>query len=174
MVATESSMLEIIRKLGDATPAPVHLSRLLQSPLQDHFSFALSSENRAVAVRVFELLAEASANLRFISEHLGERSKVRIQFCADAEARREVLGVFQTEEISRAIEEFHHRNGVVILSLYPFNGQPQIAERIFAVLRQQGIEILGVNTATSVFSCIVANSDMEAVMSNLKKVFVWQ
>lgn len=167
-------MLEIIRKLGDATPPPIHLSRLLQSPIQDHFSFAVSGENREVAVRLFEFLGEASANLRFISEHVGEHGKIRIQFCADAEVQGVVLGVFQTKGISKAVNEFRHRSGVVIISLYPFNGQPQMAERIFAVLRQQGIEILGANTATSVFSCIVANSDMKAVISNLKTVFVWQ
>jgi aspartokinase len=168
-----SSMLDILKKLGDATPPPIHLSRLIESPLQDLCSFAVERDRRAVLPRMFELLAEQSVNLRFITEQPGEMGACRIQFSFDAEARERATEVFEKLEIAKAMKEFKRHEAVVILSVYPFNGQPNVAERIFTVCRQAGIQIRGVNSATSVFSCIVSGSELEALLSCLRKVFVW-
>lgn len=168
-----SSMLEILKKLGEATPPPIRLSRLLQSPLQDICSFAVEREKRAIVPRIFELLAEQSVNLRFITEQPGEMGTCRIQFSFDAEARERAAQVLEKAEIAEAIKDFKHHDAVVILSVYPFNGQPNLAERIFTVCRQTGIQMHGANSATSVFSCIVSSSEVEALLSDLRKVFVW-
>lgn len=172
-MSANSKTLEIIKKLGDARPPQIRLSRLLQSPAQGHFSFRVSSDNRSFVVRFFELLGEESVNLRLITENLGADGEVRIQFCCDGEAQGKVLRMLQNEESSAVIKEFHHVEEAVILSLYPFNGQPQVAGRVFTIFRQKGIEILGANTATSVFSCVVPAKALEAAISNLKQVFMW-
>ena len=173
-MTANSKTLDIIKKLGDATPPPIHLSRLLHSPIQSNFSFAVSSDERGIAVRIFELLGEASVNLRFVSEYTGAGGEARIQFCCDADAQQIVLEVFKKMGAFAVLREFRHLHAVVVLSLYPFNGQPQIAGRVFAVLRQRGIEILCANTATSVFSFVVSADDLEPAVSSLKQVFIWQ
>lgn len=167
------SMLDILKKLGDATPPPIRLSRLIQSPLQDLCSFSIERDKRAVVPQMFEMLAEQSVNLRFITEQPGEMGTCRIQFSFDAEARERATGVFEKPEIAKAIKEFKQQEAVIVLSVYPFNGQPNLADRIFTVCRQAGIQISGANSATSVFSCIVSSSELEALLSALKKVFVW-
>lgn len=169
-----SSMLEILKKLGEATPPPIRLSRLMHSPLQDLCSFAVARDKRAVVPRIFELLAEQSVNLRFITEQPGEMGSRRIQFSFDAEARERAAQVLEKAEIATAIDDCKRHEAVVILSVYPFNGQPNLAERIFTVCRQAGIQIHGANSATSVFSCIVSSGQLEALLSGLKKVFVWR
>jgi len=173
MTTAQSPMLGILKKLGDATPPPIRLSRLIQSPLQTLFSFAFDRDNRALVAKLFELLAEQSVNLRFISEHPGEAHMTRIQFCADAEAQARALGCLAKTEIAEAIWEFSHHEEMIIVSLYPFNGQPNVAERVFTISRQREIKIRAANTATSVFSCIVSADRLEALISALKQVFIW-
>lgn len=173
-MAADSRMLEILRQLGEATPSPIRLSRLLQSPPQAYFSFLLSEEDRAASVRIFQLLGDSSLNLRFISEHPVPDGRVHIQFCSGSDTQNQVLDFFQAAEVSGATQELCHQDAVVIFSLYPFNGQPDLASRVFTILGQRRIEILGANTATSVFSLIVASSDVEEVVSAFKQVFVWQ
>ena len=82
-MSVNSKALEIIKKLGDATPPQIRLSRLLQSPVQGHFSFRVSNDNKSIVVRFFELLGKESVNLRLISDHIGTDGEVRIQFCCD-------------------------------------------------------------------------------------------
>jgi aspartokinase len=170
----DSKMVDIIRRIGEATPSPIKLSKLLQSPEQDFFSFSVAIGNWTIATKIFELLAQSSVNIRFIVIHAGKNEDARVQLCVDTKFQREALNIFQTEEIAEAIQEFHHHDSAIILSLYPFNGQPQVAERIFTILRLLGIEILGANTATSVFSCVISESDLDPVVTSLKEVFVLQ
>jgi len=171
---TDSRMLEIIRRLSDATPPPIRLSRLIQSPIQGHFSFVISDEHREAAVWLFEALGKASVNLRYLNEHSEGKNKVRFQFCCDAEAQEQVLQLFQSEKVANFIADFRYVEATVIMSLYPFNGQPQFAARVFGILRQRGIELLGASTATAVFSCVVSSRDADSVLTGLKGVFVWQ
>jgi aspartokinase len=173
-MVTHSRMLDIIRRIGEATPPPIKLSRLIQSPEQDFFSFALISEKWMTSARVFELLAKSSVNIRFICQHLGKGGDLRVQLCADTKFQDKILKVFQTDEIARVVQEFSHQAGVVVLSLYPFNGQPQVSVRVFGTLRHHNIEILGANTATSVISCVVLGRDLELAVSTLKQIFVLQ
>jgi len=173
-MVTHSRMLDIIRRIGEATPPPIKLSRLIQSPEQDFFAFGVDSEKWLTSVRVFELLAKSSVNIRFISQHPGKGGDLRVQLCADTEYQDKTLKVFQTEEITRVIQGFYHQPGVVILSLYPFSGQPQVSVRVFGTLRHHNVEILGSNSATSVFSCVVPSRDLELAVSSLKQIFVLQ
>lgn len=173
-MATDSRIVDIFKRLGDETPPPIRLSRLLQSPVQGYFSFVTHRDDRGTVVRILESLGNASVNLRFISEHPGGNGEVRIQLCCDAEAQQTVVEIFQRAEFARAIREFRHVDAVVILSLYPFSGQPQVAGRVFAILRKRHIEILSANTATSVFSLIVSLGDLASVIASLKQVFIWQ
>jgi len=166
-------MLEILKKLGDATPPPIRLSRLIQSPPQDLCAFVVDEDKRAVVPRLFELLAEQSVNLRFITEQPGEKGTCRIQFSFDAEARQRAAQILEKPEIATAIKDFKRHEAVVVLSVYPFNGQPNLVERVFTVCRQAGVQILGANSATSVFSCIVSSGALETLLAGLKKVFVW-
>jgi aspartokinase len=173
-MATDSRIVDIFKRLGDETPPPIRLSRLLESPVQGYFSFVTHRDDRGTVVRILESLGNASVNLRFISEHPGGKGEVRIQFCCDADDQETVAKMFQRAEFSRAIRELRHIDAVVILSLYPFNGQPQVAGRVFAILRKRHIEILSANTATSVFSLIVSLGDLASVIASLKQVFIWQ
>jgi len=170
----DSRMLEIIRRLSEATPPPIRLSRLIQSPAQGYFSFMLRNEHRDVAVRLFQALGKASVNLRYLSEHLGENGRARFQLCCDTEAQAQVLKLLQADDAADRIEAFCHVEEALVLSLYPFDGQPELAGRVFGVLKQLGIRMLGASTATAVFSCVISSRDTATLIAGLREVFLWE
>ena len=165
-------MLDIIRRIGEVAPPPIRLSKLFESPKQHFFSFSINAGEEMASVEVLQLLAEASVNVRFISRHFGRAGEMNVQLCVDAAHGARAMGIFQTEQIMRAVRKFHDNPGVVILSLYPFGGQPHIATRICSALRTEGIRILGIGTATSVFSCIIGIENAASAVSVLKHAFV--
>ena len=171
-MGVDSRMLDIIRKIGEVTPPPVRLSKLFESPEQDFFSFSIPTPELGVLAKVFDLLALSSINIRFLGEHLGEDGDLRVQMCVDSVQGAPALKVIQREDVVGVLGEWHHRPGAVILSLYPFNGQPHIAGRIFDTMHAEGIEILGAGSATSVFSCVILRNKVGLAVSKLKTAFV--
>jgi aspartokinase len=170
----DARMLEIIRKLGDATPPPIRLSKVFQSPAQGFFAFSVSAEDRAVAAEVLDALARASVNIRFLNEHRGRCGETRMQLCVDAESLSRTGAALQSRKAAGRLNEVIQQPHAVILSLYPFSGQPQVAERVFYALAQHGVPILAANTATSVFSLVVAGDVLEPAMVALRRVFLMQ
>lgn len=170
-MTVESRMLEIIRTIGEVTPPPVRLSKLFRSPEQDFFSFSVPAQGMSHLARIFDLLAGISANIRYLSEHTSVDGDLRVQLSVDSAQGALALKALHSEEIIQGLGELRHCSGAVIVSLYPFNGQPHIAERIFDTLDTDGIEILGADSATAVFSCLI-QGDVEAAISRLKVAFV--
>jgi aspartokinase len=171
-MTVDSKMLDIIRKIGEVTPPPVRLSKLFRSPEQDFISFSLPTADMSFLALVFDLLAQSSANIRYLSQHLGGEGYPRVQMCVDSVSGADALKALQREEVVRGVGDIQHRSGVVILSLYPFGGQPHLAQRILETLRAEGIEILGAGAATSVFSCVTSCRNVETAVSRLKQAFV--
>ncbi len=171
-MTVDSKMLDIIRKIGEVTPPPVRLSKLFRSPEQDFISFSLPTADTSFLALVFDLLAQSSANIRYLSQHHGGEGDLRVQMCVDSIHGAVALKAFQREEVVRGVGDIQHCSGVVILSLYPFGGQPHIAQRILETLRAEGIEILGAGAATSVFSCVIFSRNVEMAVSKLKRAFV--
>jgi aspartokinase len=169
---TSTRMLDIIRQIGEAAPSPIRLSKIFQSPEQDFFSFSAPAGKEMVATLVFERLAQRSANIRFIGGHIGRNSDLHVQLCVDSEFGKETLEILQSDQVAGAVRDFRHHPCARILSFYPFNGQALIAERIFAMFALENIEILGVSTATSTFSCVIPGSRLESAVERSKQVFV--
>ncbi len=171
-MGVDSRMLDIIRKIGEVTPPPVRLSKLFESPEQDFFSFSIPTAELSALATVFHVLALSSVNIRFLGEHLGGDGDLRVQMCVDSVQGALALKAIQGEDVAGVIGEWNHRPRAVILSLYPFNGQPHIAGRIFDTMHAEGIEILGAGSATSVFSCVILRNKAGLAISKLKSAFV--
>ena len=58
-MATDSRIVDIFKRLGDETPPPIRLSRLLESPVQGYFSFVVQKGDRGTVARILELLGDA-------------------------------------------------------------------------------------------------------------------
>jgi aspartokinase len=169
----DSRIVDIIRQVGAAEPASIKLNSILQSPEQDFFAFSLKPEKSQDLVKMFELLARSSINIRFFNSHRQNDTQVRIQLCVDIDSDMYPMRLFQTEEKAGNIESLHHHMGVRILSLYPFSGQAKVAERLFSSLRFHHIGILAANCTSSVISCVIAAYDCELATVSLRRAFVF-
>jgi aspartokinase len=169
----DSRIIDIIRQVGAAEPASIKLNSILQSPEQDFFAFALRLEKSQELVRMLELLARSSINIRFFNSHRQSDTQVRIQLCVDVDPHMYPMRLFQAEEHAGNIESLYHLMGVRILSLYPFSGQAKVAERLFSTLRFHHIGIPAANCTSSVISCVIAAHDCELATVSLRRVFVF-
>jgi aspartokinase len=171
-MTTESKSLDFISKLGEASPPPIRLSRLFQSREQDFFSFGTPEDKPAVLAEVFEALGRSMVNIRFINHFTAENGRFNVQFCIDSAFREIAANLFSSPEIAKRIHGFQHVADAVILSLYPFQGRPQVAERALSELERLGARILGVNCGASVLSCVIESPEPDSVVEGFKQAFI--
>ncbi len=171
-MTSDSKLLDFISKLGEASPPPIRLSRLFQNREQDFFSFGTAGDEQAVLAEVFEKLGRSMVNIRFINHYTAENGRFNVQFCIDSVFREIATGLFSSPEIAERIHGFQHVASAAILSLYPFQGQPQVAERALSELERLGAKILGVNCGASVLSCVIESPHLDSVVEGFKQAFI--
>lgn len=172
--SASSQMVEILRRLGEASAAPIHMRKLLVSPAQDFFGFTVTAEHRDVSRDVFERLGRAAVNIRLISQYGTEAGDLRIRLSVDRCSGDAAREIFQHREIRGSVVDFEHLEDTRILSLYPFNGRSEVVERVFGALRRGQIDILATSSATSVISCLVPGAQVDAAVQQIKRVIVLQ
>jgi aspartokinase len=173
-VAETSQMVEIIRRLGEASAAPIHLRKLLLSSEQEFFGFIAPRHRREISAEVFDLLGRAAVNIRLISQYLTDGGDLCVRLCVDGCSGPAAREVFREETVRGAVQRFEHLQDARVLSLYPFNGRPEVVERVFTELRKREIRILAANSATSVISCVVSGAQAEEAVDHLKRVIIFQ
>lgn len=166
-----SRTLEIIRRIGEAAPPPVQLSKLLVNPGQVFFSFAVNETDWGAGVRALVLLGRAGGNIRFVSEQMDGNGVLRWSLTLDQAKGEEVLRIFEQPELAKSLADFAWHRSVAVLSLYPFNGDPGVAGHLYHFFRLSGIDTLATTASPSVISCVIDSRDMEAAVDKLNYYF---
>jgi len=162
----------MIRRLGQTSAAPIHLRKLLLSPEQEFFAFAALPEHQGVAAEVYQRLGQAAVNIRLISHYQAKDGVLRVRLSVDGCSMAAARGVFHAATVRERMSAFEHVEQARILSLYPFNGRPEVLERAFLELRRRRIQILATSSATSVLSCVLIEAQVEDALQHLQQVVI--
>lgn len=167
-----SQLQEIIRRLGQASAAPIHLRKLLLSPEQEFFAFTAPAEHQGVAAEVYERLGQAAVNIRLIGQYLAKDGVLRVGLSVDVGSGVAADEIFRMATVRGRLSTLEHVEQARILSLYPFNGRPEVLERAFLELRRRRIQILATSSATSVLSCVLIEAQVEDALQHLQQVVI--
>ena len=167
----QSKTLEIMRRIGAPKPERVRITGILQSPELASLTMLLPGGNSDSSASVMKLLGTHGINIRFISKYKDSAGNTSLCLCIDAEFLDRALDLLDTNEKSLGIRDFIYHPTVKVISIYPHKERPRIAERLLTTLGMNGINILSVNNASSVISCVLNTRDVDKAVVCLGNAF---
>jgi len=167
----QSKTLEIMRRIGAPKPERIRITGILQSPELASLTMLLPGGNSDSSASVLKLLGTHAINIRFISKYKDSAGNTFLCLCIDDEFLDKALDLLDTNEESLGIRDFMYHPKVKVISVYPHKERPRIAERLLTNLRMNGINILSVNNASSVISCVLSTKDVEKGVACLGDTF---
>lgn len=108
------------------------------------------------AADVLRVFAEENINLAYITEASNKEGNAVLSFCVDCDDKCKIDDIIKdkTRVISAHIKKVEN---VGLIGVYGphFREKPAIAVKLFSVLGQAKINILGISSSISTISCIV-------------------
>ncbi len=165
----KAKLVQIIRKIGAPEPPRIKLTGILESPEQDLFTFSFRAED--ALCNILNFLGDLSINIRFLSKTPQSDNHYWARISTDPDQREKVLAIFSRREITNNISGFTSHQGVRIISLYPFKGNPGVAIHLYNTFHSNNVEILAISTASSVISCVIWSKKLPQARNLLKSAF---
>jgi len=167
----QSKTLEIMRRIGAPKPERIRITGILQSPELASLTLLLPGGNSDSTASVLKLFGTHSINIRFINKYEDSAGNTSLCLCVDAEFFNKAVELLDVNEKSLGIRDFMYHPRVKVISIYPHKERPRIAERLLTTLRMTGIDILSLNNASSVISCVLNAEDVEKAITCLGDAF---
>ncbi|MEJ2428906.1 MAG: hypothetical protein P8075_08325 [Deltaproteobacteria bacterium] len=167
----QSKTLEIMRRIGAPKPERIRITGILQSPELASLTLLLPGGNSDSSASLLNLLGTHAINIRFINKYKDSAGNTSLCLCIDAEFLDRALDLLDTNEKSLGIRDFMYHPRVKVISIYPHKERPRIAERLLTTLGMNGINIISVNNASSVISCVLNTRDVEKAVVCLGNTF---
>jgi aspartokinase len=167
----QSKTLEIMRRIGAPKPERIRITGILQSPELASLTLLLPGGNNDSTAAVLKLLGTHSINIRFINKYNDSAGNTSLCLCIDTEFLDAALNLLDANEKTLGIRDFMYHPRVKVISIYPHKERPRIAERLLTTLGVNGIDILSVNNASSVISCVLSTEDVEKALTSLEDAF---
>ena len=167
----QSKTLEIMRRIGAPKPETIRITGILQSPELASLTLLLPGGDSDSSASVLNLLGKHNINIRFINKYKDSAGNTFLCLCVDAEFLDKALALLDTNEKSLGIRDFMYHPRVKVISIYPHKERPRVAERMLTTLRMKGINILSINNASSVISCVLKTEDVEKAVACLGDAF---
>lgn len=130
------------------------------------------SDQPGVAAQLLTILALAQINLEFITEISYRDNSAVMSFCIDAD-KMDAADKIIHENVEAKALKISKIEYVSILGIYGphFREKPGIAAAFCSVLGEAGINILGISSSISTFSCIIDVRDIEKAKKLLLSKF---
>ena len=167
----QSKTLEIMRRIGAPKPERIRITGILQSPELASLTLLLPGGNSDSSASVLKLLGTHGINIRFINKYKDSAANTSLCLCIDAEFLDRAMDLLDRNEKSLGIRDFIYHPSVKVISIYPHKERPRIAERLLTTLGMNGINILSVNNASSVISCVLNTRDVDKAVVCLGDAF---
>ena len=160
-----------MRRIGAPKPERIRITGILQSPELASLTLLLPGGNSDSSASLLNLLGTHAINIRFINKYKDSAGNTSLCLCIDAEFLDRALDLLDTNEKSLGIRDFMYHPRVKVISIYPHKERPRIAERLLTTLGMNGINIISVNNASSVISCVLNTGDVEKAIACLEDAF---